>query len=36
MPPSGSIHGFARLYEITVSFQDDGTANTLWKLSSDR
>ena len=36
MPPSGSIHGVARLYEITVSFKDDGTANTLWKLSSDR
>jgi uncharacterized delta-60 repeat protein len=36
MPPSGSTHGFARLYEITVSFKDDGTANTLWKLSSDR
>jgi uncharacterized delta-60 repeat protein len=35
-PSSGSIHGFARLYEITVSFKDDGTANTSWKLSGDR
>jgi hypothetical protein len=34
--PSGSIHGFARLYEITVSFKDDGTANTSWKLREDR
>jgi hypothetical protein len=31
-PPSGSVHGFARLYEITVSFKDDGTATTSWKL----
>ena len=36
MPPSGSIHGFDRLYEITVSFKDDGTANTSWKLRDDR
>ena len=36
MPPSGSVHGFARLYEITVSFKDDGTANTSWKLREDR
>jgi hypothetical protein len=36
MSPAGSVHGFARLYEITVSFKDDGTANTLWKLSGDR
>ena len=36
MPPSGSIHGFARLYEITVSFKDDGTANTSWKLREYR
>ena len=36
MPPSGSTHGFARLYEITVSFKDDGTANTSWKLREDR
>jgi hypothetical protein len=35
MPSSGSTHGFARLYGITVSFKDDGTANTSWKLSSD-
>jgi hypothetical protein len=34
--PEGSIHGFARLYEITVSFKDDGTANTSWKLREDR
>jgi uncharacterized delta-60 repeat protein len=36
MPPSGSIHGFARLYEITVSFKDEATANTSWKLREDR
>jgi uncharacterized delta-60 repeat protein len=36
MPPSGSVHAFARLYEITVSFKDDGTANTSWKLRGDR
>jgi uncharacterized delta-60 repeat protein len=35
-PSSGSIHGFARLYEITVSFKDDGTANISWKLREDR
>ena len=35
-PSSGSIHAFARLYEITVSFKDDGTANTSWKLHDDR
>jgi uncharacterized delta-60 repeat protein len=34
--PSGSTHGFARLYEITVSFKEDGTANTSWKLRDDR
>ncbi len=34
-PSSGSIHPFARLYEITVSFKDDGTANTKWKLRED-
>jgi len=34
-PSSGSIHAFARLYEITVSFKDDGTANTKWKLRED-
>ena len=33
---SGSIHGFDRLYEITVSFKDDGTADTSWKFSRDR
>jgi len=36
MPPAGSVHGFDRLYEITVSFKDDGTANTSWKLREDR
>jgi hypothetical protein len=36
MPPAGSVHGFDRLYEITVSFNDDGTANTSWKLREDR
>jgi uncharacterized delta-60 repeat protein len=36
MPSSGSVHGFARLYEITVSFKDEGTANTSWKLREDR
>jgi len=36
MAPSGSVHAFARLYEITVSFKDDGTANTSWKLREDR
>ena len=35
MPPSGSVHGFARLYEITVSFKD-GTANASWTLREDR
>jgi uncharacterized delta-60 repeat protein len=33
--PSGK-HGFARLYEITVSCKNDGTANTSWKLRDDR
>jgi uncharacterized delta-60 repeat protein len=36
MPPSGSTHGFARHYEITVSFKDNGTTNTSWKLREDR
>jgi uncharacterized delta-60 repeat protein len=36
MPPAGSVHGFDRLYEITVSFKDDGAANTSWKLRDDR
>ena len=35
-PLSGMIHGFARLYEITVSFKEDGTASTSWKLQEDR
>jgi uncharacterized delta-60 repeat protein len=35
-PSSGSIHSFARLYEITVSFKDDGAANTSWKLRDDQ
>ena len=30
--PSRPIPGFARVYEITVSFKDDGTPNTSWKL----
>ena len=34
--PSGSIHGFDRLYEITVKFHEDGTAETSWKLREDR
>ena len=34
--PSRPNPGFARLYEITVSFKDDGTANTSWKLRDDR
>src|SRR5262245_3545788 len=36
MPPAGSVHGFDRLYEITVSFKNDGTVNTAWKLRDDR
>jgi|SRR3954471_1029792 hypothetical protein len=35
MPSSGSTHGFGRLYEITVSFKEDGTANTSWNLRDD-
>jgi len=35
-PSSGEIHGFARLYEITVSFKEDGTPSTSWKLRDDR
>ena len=35
-PSSGSIHGFSHLYEITVSFKEDGTANVSWKLRDDR
>jgi uncharacterized delta-60 repeat protein len=34
-PSSGSTH-VGRSYEITVSFKGDGTANTSWKLRSDR
>jgi len=33
---SAGNRSFARLYEITVSFKDDGTANTSWKLRDDR
>ena len=33
---AGSVHAFARLYEITVSFKDNGTADTAWKLRDDR
>ena len=33
-PSSGRTH-VDRSYEITVSFKDDGTANTSWKLRSD-
>jgi uncharacterized delta-60 repeat protein len=35
-PSSGEIHGFARLYEITVSFKEDGTASTSWKPQENR
>jgi hypothetical protein len=34
-PSSGMTH-VLRNYEITVSFKDDGTANTSWKLRDDR
>ena len=34
-PSSGDIHTFGHFYEITVSFKDDGTANTSWKLRND-
>jgi uncharacterized delta-60 repeat protein len=34
-PSSRPTQGFARLYEITVSFKGDGTANTSWKLRND-
>jgi len=34
--PSRPVPGFARVYEITVSFKDDGTAATSWKLRGDR
>jgi hypothetical protein len=35
-PSSGEIHTFGHFYEITVSFKDDGTANTSWNLREDR
>lgn len=35
-PSSGIVHGFDRFYEIIVSFKDDGTATTSWKLRDDR
>ena len=35
-PSSGDIHTFGHFYEITVSFKEDGTANTSWKLRNDR
>jgi len=34
--PARPVPGFARLYEITASFKDDGTAATSWKLRGDR
>jgi hypothetical protein len=34
--PSRPIPGFGRNYEITVSFKEDGTANTSWKLHDDQ
>ena len=34
-PSSGDIHTLGHFYKITVSFKDDGTANTSWKLRSD-
>jgi hypothetical protein len=34
-PSSGDIHTFGHFYEITVSFKEDGTANTSWKLRND-
>jgi len=34
-PSSGRTH-VDRSYEITVSFKNDGTANTSWKLRDDR
>src|SRR6266436_655419 len=33
---SGEIHQVGRLYDITVSFKEDGTASTSWKLQADR
>jgi hypothetical protein len=34
--PSRPNPGFGRNYEITVSFKEDGTANTSWKLREDQ
>ena len=34
--PSSGWKDVVRTYEITVSFKDDGTANTSWKLREDR
>ena len=33
--PSSGKHGFARLYEVTVSFKEDGTASTSWNFRGD-
>jgi len=33
---SGEIHQVGRLYDITVSFKEDGTASTSWKIQADR
>ena len=35
-PSSGEIHQIGRLYDIKVSFKEDGTASTSWKLRRDR
>jgi uncharacterized delta-60 repeat protein len=35
-PSSGDKHGLGRVYDITVSFNEDGTAATSWKLQKDR
>jgi hypothetical protein len=36
MLSSAANHSFARNYEITVSFKEDGTASTSWKLRDGR
>ena len=36
LSPVGSKHDFGRLYEITVSFKDDGTTSTAWKLRENQ
>jgi uncharacterized delta-60 repeat protein len=36
LTPSGGIHSFGHLYQITVSFKEDGKASTSWKLRDDR